>query len=380
MQSFVRYGSLLPELCDLVSQASNPLATARLAMTCAAEDQRRRQWYWSHMSGERTVFSYLLAIVRHGSDGDARHLMDRQPALGERYRLVDHALRCQRDDVVLHWMTSAWDAGHTWTHAASPFRFNSRASSMTAIALMRPSFYWTRDDVEEYWDVKEGLKEDPRRPMPWFIDLALEREDRAFFLKYPPGEPPMPYSLRSPERTISIDFFEFLFDRGVGITDRWVWRKSIPHLKAVMHRSGLPAYWNIEWTPDALERDTWLAKERGWDMAEQWRLHQAYVEYHRQSARDWITIMEYHRLRWTRVTLMRAIDDGDYAAVLWHLKQPERCASALLQVDMRALGTRLLEDLLANGWLEQDPLGQIAFSPRLPKSFALSLRPPCPEQ
>lgn len=361
--SFLFYPELLPELHELVGQHYDPLMKARLAMTSRVEDRRRRAWYLSRMSGERSRWSYTKAITRYGPDHEARALFNYTISSTDRRLLVREALRHQRDAVVLDWLA---DDTHTAIMILNdPFVFNSRQAALTAVRWLNAQWPWSETAVNEYWDVKEGLME-PTELKPWLIPWAIEHEKRELLLAYRTRESLIVSQLPP---SISPEFLKFLIDADYAHPHNIGRSPWLPHARVAARYLRRPGDIPILWRSDTLERDACVAKEQGYDIVVRWRMALDDLFYSDAPARDWIVVMEYHGLRWPRATLLRAIDDGDYAAVVWHLKRPERCASAHLQVDMCAQGTRLLDDLLANGWLERDPMGQIAFS-------ALSIRPP----
>ncbi len=369
--SFSFYPDLLPELRGLVGQYHDPLTEARIAMTCRAEDKRRREWYWSRMSGVRSRESYVRGILRDGSDNDARDLFD-HALIGRDYPfLVEDALSYRRDVVVLDWI-AAMPARAT-TIVKNPLQFNSRLAAVRALGLLKRAPPQDICAINEYWDVKEGRTE-PVEINEWLVPWAIEHEKRDLLLNFR-RDHRMNAGWDIPAG-VSLDFVEFLIDAGYirgDVAMRW---RFLPHLKIAVRHFGTISPW-IMWRSDTLERDAWVAKERGYNMVEGWRDRCADIQREGAPARDLIAVMEYHGLPWTRTTLLKSIDDRDYAAVVWHLKRPTLCAHTWLRIDVAGWRSRLLDDLLAHGWLVRDAAGQLAFSALLPETFVLNVEETC---
>lgn len=356
MSSFTLYVSLLPELCVLVARAGDPLVQARLAMTCHTEDRRRREWYWRHMSGRRNQESLARAIVRYGTDAEVLGLLDGTWGVGF---VVNLALAEGRDRVVLD--SLAADGVYLPCHCL--YRFNSRAAAHAAAALIHPPEDYssgcdgsTQVDIDTYWDFRDGLRE-PLVPAGSTIVWALRMENRAFLLKYKEVAASFLAVILENAALVSDDFFEFLVESGwlplgSGMWPSW---KNLGHLQVALRRGVSLADCRILWSRHTLARDAWLAAKQNLDIAVAWRSHTV-CGYAVSHAREWIDVMEYHGLPWTAATLWEAISDGDYAAVVWHLKQPTRAADGGKIQKAGRIGDRLRDDLLANGWLTRDPL------------------------
>jgi len=337
-------------------------------MTCKTEDRQRREYYWTNFSGSRSRQSFVQAVIRDGHDDDLRVLFDDDGLHGERHLILQNAVRRGRDALVLDW-AAAQDAEIRCV-LPRPERFNSRAMALKALALFPPLYLETTEaTLNDEWDIREGVSV-PSTFSWWTIWWAFETQDRPFFLAH--RHLARQLDTFKYEAYPSDEFLDFLIETGWVNFDVLHGNSSLPRLQLALRR-GLPlAKCRFLWTRESMERDAWLAKEKAIDIQAAWRKAQTLAW--TAPARDWIVIMDYHGLPWTTETLRTALSDDDYAAVIWHLKQPAR----FLDIghgchELYAAPCRTIDDLLANGWLSVEPQTSVlAFRPVLPIKITLN--------
>ncbi len=337
-------------------------------MTCRTEDQRRREWYWQHMSGSRSSRSWKWAIACYGTDIDVLLLLRTTYRSQDIKQTLLRLLVDRHDSMVLAWLSGTDMIGH----GPSPLEFNSRSAAKAAELLYRYSGVacCSASDIDAYWDFRDDGIE-PLALTPNIVVWAIHTENRAFFLKHRDEAPN--YYASVDQEGVSDDFYKFLIENGwidLG-SAAWKNQQTLGHLQLALHH-GMPLInCRCHWSRRSMARDAWLAKKLAWDLPDLWRQytrqHQArparvligqYTRQHQaRPARVLIELMEYHHLPWTGSTLAAAINEGDYAAIVWHLKQPTRAVDLTGRIDYPACAMtgRLVEDLIANHWLTIDP-------------------------
>ncbi len=369
---FTHWPFLVPELQEIIRLVTDPFSRTQLATTCSAENGHRAAFYATHFSGKRSHRRYVKAVATYGSDAqlyetfvELTRSCEDSPVIGPSYRtkLGHHAERCRvalmstalrhgRDSLVL-WILRLWPKAAQRTAYRLLLLFNTPEFATECARLLDPAKGCRpalTAPIDQYW--------------------ALSRTEQSFPLKVERYmNPSTEIALRFCELAVCHDDTALAMAIGV---DAWhLWNLDgfydFPHrLSLKMANTLLALGWKPKWQLSRhpleigyprrfscfLDADDegmqWLATEQapfercpgdgvqlGWRaliwLADRGRINirEKWVLYsHQRSLRAChaIALMERYHLPWYTWTFMRALAEGDLAALLWLLNHPDEMA------------------------------------------------------
>lgn len=373
--------TLLSELQSEIRQRSDPLAQARLAMTCRAEHAARVVWYDTHLAGPRTPDHWRECIMRHGTDADivrelchaSRDCYDLDELLPfqgdgigkaryKRMRLVQDALILGRDAAVLAW-GAACPVAALQLRATAPYLvwdFNSHATGAAFLSWRSPpsdeeiaanlpfklAMCWrvlarAATLADEVLDIFRTQLELLLGRFAWRMDrldlLAQLRLDAATDdVRGLPVPSPAFLQALSARAKASLDIRDY----------------SLAQYTAVVGESRQRAVPLFEIRN--LDVIALVCAQQQIDVCDAWNTRVLTCN----SAAHAVLCMERFTLPWSSMTLANALRERDVAAVVWQLQRPDRFrpmpGSDLIDIDplrMRRDGCATLVRLLQLGWL-----------------------------